>query len=228
MENSESRKLIYQAAKKLFFRDGYTHTTMRGIAGEAGTSVGLPIYYYGSKEKLGVLIYGEVRDKLNAVCFAYYPAPEHAMDRRHLATLSDILLLIDNASYRELYVNVAGSQEMGTYMSKLLPEFNSEGGKFQYLNSLTVSAVKARLVSADLEKYALTREELAQFMFQRYLKLQEYEYSGQADSLFCRFYREYHAFQFRIGESFLLEYDPSVLRRRRESLAAEERESRNA
>lgn len=202
---------------------------MRGIAGEAGTSVGLPIYYYGSKEKLGVEIYCEVRDKLNAVCFAYYPAPEHAVDRRHLATLSDILLLLlDSATYRELYVNVAGSQEMGQYMIKLLPEFNSEGGRFQYLNSLTVSAVKARLVSANLEKCALTREELAQFMFQRYLKLQEYEYSGQAEALFHRFYEEYHAFRFRIGASFSLEYDREVLRRRRDHLAAEERRAQRA
>ena len=224
MDDADGREQIFEAAKKLFYRDGYTHTTMRAIAGEAGTSVGLPTYYFGSKEYLGVQIYCEVRNKLNELCLAYYPAPEYTADRRHLATICDLLLLIDHQTYRELYVNVASSPEMGTYMSSLLgsllPELSGTDDKFRYLNSLTVSAVKARLVSADLDKYKLTRDELAKFMFQRYIRLQEHDYGDQSEELFQRFYREYHSFHFRMGPSFVLEYDTEMLRRRKELLQA--------
>ncbi|MFE3029724.1 TetR/AcrR family transcriptional regulator [Nocardia tengchongensis] len=48
----ETRQQIIDAALRLFEQNGYTKTTMRAIAGEAGVSVGNAYYYFGSKEHL--------------------------------------------------------------------------------------------------------------------------------------------------------------------------------
>lgn len=51
-KGEETRQRIVDAALRLFERDGYTKTTMRAIAGEAGVSVGNAYYYFPSKEHL--------------------------------------------------------------------------------------------------------------------------------------------------------------------------------
>jgi AcrR family transcriptional regulator len=48
----ETRQQIIDAALRLFEQNGYTRTTMRAIAGEAGVSVGNAYYYFTSKEHL--------------------------------------------------------------------------------------------------------------------------------------------------------------------------------
>ncbi|QIS13679.1 TetR/AcrR family transcriptional regulator [Nocardia arthritidis] len=48
----ETRRQIIDAALRLFEQNGYTKTTMRAIAGEAGVSVGNAYYYFTSKEHL--------------------------------------------------------------------------------------------------------------------------------------------------------------------------------
>ncbi|MFQ6397051.1 TetR family transcriptional regulator [Nocardia sp. KC 131] len=48
----ETRQQIIDAALRLFEQNGYTKTTMRAIAGEAGVSVGNAYYYFTSKEHL--------------------------------------------------------------------------------------------------------------------------------------------------------------------------------
>ncbi|MGW4244339.1 TetR family transcriptional regulator [Nocardia sp. NPDC004722] len=47
-----TRQQIIDAALRLFEQNGYTKTTMRAIAGEAGVSVGNAYYYFASKEHL--------------------------------------------------------------------------------------------------------------------------------------------------------------------------------
>lgn len=51
-KGEETRQRIVDAALRLFEADGYTKTTMRAIAGEAGVSVGNTYYYFPSKEHL--------------------------------------------------------------------------------------------------------------------------------------------------------------------------------
>jgi len=49
---AQTRQTIVDTAMRLFRRDGYDRTTMRGIASGAGVSVGNAYYYFASKEHL--------------------------------------------------------------------------------------------------------------------------------------------------------------------------------
>src|SRR5215470_533647 len=49
---AQTRQLIVETALRLFRERGYTETTMRAIAAEAGVSVGNAYYYFDSKEHL--------------------------------------------------------------------------------------------------------------------------------------------------------------------------------
>ncbi|WUC80801.1 TetR family transcriptional regulator [Streptomyces sp. NBC_00536] len=51
-KSEQTRTLILETALKLFQERGYDKTTMRGIAKEAGVSVGNAYYYFESKEHL--------------------------------------------------------------------------------------------------------------------------------------------------------------------------------
>jgi len=51
---------IFNAARKLFLEKGYDGTSLRDIAAEANTSNTMVNYYYRSKDKLFIQVFGEV------------------------------------------------------------------------------------------------------------------------------------------------------------------------
>lgn len=51
-KSEQTRSLILNTAMRLFEERGYEQTTMRGIAQEAGVSVGSAYYYFSGKEQL--------------------------------------------------------------------------------------------------------------------------------------------------------------------------------
>ncbi|WP_116022679.1 TetR/AcrR family transcriptional regulator [Thermomonospora umbrina] len=69
-KSEQTRALIVQTALRLFRERGYEATTMRGIAKEAGVSVGNAYYYFGSKEELIQAYYDELQDDHLAACRA--------------------------------------------------------------------------------------------------------------------------------------------------------------
>ncbi len=62
----ETKEKIYEAAKVLFYENGYTSTTCLKIAKESGANVGLINYYYGSKGGLGIELYNELMSTIKA------------------------------------------------------------------------------------------------------------------------------------------------------------------
>src|ERR1700744_72853 len=52
MEYSEKQLAIMDTAEKLFGQNGFSGTSVRDIADEAGVNVAMISYYFGSKEKL--------------------------------------------------------------------------------------------------------------------------------------------------------------------------------
>ncbi len=49
-KSSVTKENLFQAAMKLFAKDGFESTTMRAIAGQAGVAAGAGYYYFASKE----------------------------------------------------------------------------------------------------------------------------------------------------------------------------------
>jgi AcrR family transcriptional regulator len=63
-----TREQIVAAAMRLFREQGYQGTTMRGVAAEAGVSVGNAYYYFSSKEELIQGYYDQMAAEQTARC----------------------------------------------------------------------------------------------------------------------------------------------------------------
>jgi len=81
---AETRQLILETALRLFRERGYEGTTMRGIAAEAGVSLGNAYYYFKSKEHLIQAYYGRSHDEHLAACVEALES-ERDLKRRLLA-----------------------------------------------------------------------------------------------------------------------------------------------
>lgn len=67
-KSEQTRTLIVETALRLFRERGYDATTMRGIATEAGVSVGNAYYYFASKEELIQAYYDRAQEEHAAAC----------------------------------------------------------------------------------------------------------------------------------------------------------------
>ena len=63
----QTRQRIVDAALRLFAERGYTRTTMRAVAAEAGVSLGNAYYYFGSKDQLVQGFYERMQAQHEAV-----------------------------------------------------------------------------------------------------------------------------------------------------------------
>ena len=64
--SAASREALLAAARELFTTRGYAATNMTDIVAKAGTSVGLPYYYFGSKKKIFVTLWSDYQAKQEA------------------------------------------------------------------------------------------------------------------------------------------------------------------
>ncbi|HEV8629988.1 MAG TPA: TetR family transcriptional regulator [Thermoanaerobaculia bacterium] len=67
-KGERTRELILETALRLFYERGWRKTTMRGIAAEAGVSLGNAYYYFHSKESLIQAIYAQSHEEHMAAC----------------------------------------------------------------------------------------------------------------------------------------------------------------
>lgn len=61
-----TREALLHAARDLFATRGYSATRMADIVEKAGASVGLPYYYFGSKEKIFIALWSDYQSKQEA------------------------------------------------------------------------------------------------------------------------------------------------------------------
>ena len=69
-KGERTRALILQTALRLFRERGYEETTMRGIASEAGVSLGNAYYYFRSKDHLIQAFYAHTHEEHLQACSA--------------------------------------------------------------------------------------------------------------------------------------------------------------
>lgn len=85
-ENLTARS-IFEAAKKLFFENGYCTVTVRDIAEAAGTNIALVSYYYESKDNLANLVYLHLADLAYEAVAAEVPKEFGAAEKFYLDTI---------------------------------------------------------------------------------------------------------------------------------------------
>jgi AcrR family transcriptional regulator len=76
---------VVDTAVRLFREQGYDRTTMRGIAQEAGLSVGNAYYYFPSKEHLVQEFYARIQDEHRAALEPLLANASEFADRLHAA-----------------------------------------------------------------------------------------------------------------------------------------------
>jgi AcrR family transcriptional regulator len=59
VRSASSRQAILDAARQLFAIQGYSATSIAEIVAQAGTSVGLPYYHFGSKKTIFITLWNE-------------------------------------------------------------------------------------------------------------------------------------------------------------------------
>lgn len=84
-KGEQTKRLIVQTAVRLFRDNGYDKTTMRGIAQEAGISVGNAYYYFPSKDHLVQEFYATLQDDTADACADRLAAPGPFEDRLRVA-----------------------------------------------------------------------------------------------------------------------------------------------
>ena len=77
----QTRQLILQTALRLFRERGFTETTMRAIAKEAGVAVGNAYYYVDSKEHLVQGFYDQIQAEHRAAAKQIFAAEKDFADR---------------------------------------------------------------------------------------------------------------------------------------------------
>ncbi|HEY1971389.1 MAG TPA: TetR family transcriptional regulator [Pseudonocardia sp.] len=78
-----TREQIVTAAMRLFREQGYQGTTMRGVAAEAGVSVGNAYYYFASKEQLVQGYYDHMAAEQAARCQQLFANTSDFAERLH-------------------------------------------------------------------------------------------------------------------------------------------------
>lgn len=63
----QTKQMLYDTAKRLFYEKGYADTTVKDIVSEAGAKLGTFTYHYSSKESLAADIYRSFIYELNKV-----------------------------------------------------------------------------------------------------------------------------------------------------------------
>ncbi|WP_063125862.1 TetR/AcrR family transcriptional regulator [Nocardia fusca] len=94
---SNARQRLIDAAEELFLRDGFSRTTIRGIAGHAGVDHALVNYYFGSKEGLFTAVMDLLASPGELVEHATGAGPEHLAPR----LLNALLTTWDSPSVQE-------------------------------------------------------------------------------------------------------------------------------
>ncbi|MDK2936572.1 MAG: TetR/AcrR family transcriptional regulator [Eubacteriaceae bacterium] len=105
----EVKERIYQAAKTLFLELGYKKTTYREIADMVNANGGLITYYYGSKSKLGLMVYNEYMKQIKELVRQQFENKNIEYDLL-IATATEIRvhgrLMLTNRNLRQFYTDL--------------------------------------------------------------------------------------------------------------------------
>lgn len=136
----ETKEKIYSAAKVLFLEKGYKKTTYKHIAEAVSANSGLITYYYGSKSRLGVMVYNEYMSQVKEIVRQQFESLNHDYDLL-LATAAEIRLhgrllllnrnlsifytdlLSENVLYKEFAVAVDYFRELIENYGQAMPEY---------------------------------------------------------------------------------------------------------
>lgn len=158
----ETKRLLLQASRELFYRQGYEQTTTRQIAEKSGTNLGLIKYYFESKADIALLIYLEIRNAFSGWLQQFgYTVPQMYL----IDSALELRLCFNSPPFGRFYDQIYKEPKLrALFQSKVLDSLhmssrvNAMGAGYFTFACLSISAIKPALVSFYLnpggEKYS--------------------------------------------------------------------------
>lgn len=118
---SDIRPRIIQAARERFLQDGVDGASLRSIAGDAGTSIGMIYYYFPTKDDLFLGVVEDVYEKLLADLTVALSADVPADERirrlhRRAGVMNDVEFMVVRIVIREALIS---STRLASLMDRL-------------------------------------------------------------------------------------------------------------
>lgn len=157
--DSTTRDDILVAARKLFGENGFTKTSMRAIAAEAGVDVALVSYHFGSKRGLFTAVMDVPGDPVSRVTAAA-SGPREDLGRRLVTTFisiweSDDMGVALHAMLRSAVNDDGAAKAFGDFASgEMMPAIAKTTG----LSRETVRAVGSCVFGLALMRYLIRAE----------------------------------------------------------------------
>lgn len=158
-KGKETKELIINHCKELFYTHGYKACTTRIIAKEAGVNLGLLNYYFKGKNELGTMIYFGIRDKLNEIIDEIdFNASE--MDHFLFSSSVELYVCLRNVNFAIFYLDMMKEKNVNEKIQNRIIDsikrlgINRDNPSYSLLSAISLSAIKPALVL-----HAITVEE---------------------------------------------------------------------
>ncbi|MBV7276596.1 TetR/AcrR family transcriptional regulator [Clostridium sp. PL3] len=156
----ESKDMIMEAAKKLFFEKGYNKTTTREIAETANVNLGLIPYYFKKKGRIAQIIYDNLIDDLFNLEDLKIFECTNSIERLFMSLILIHKRFLENKSYSKFYLELIYDDIVTSkphkytisIIEEIIDEFNikvSEADLYNYM--IIIKGAERSLIKKKLE-----------------------------------------------------------------------------
>lgn len=198
----DTKNAILETAKTLFYQNGYENTTVRQIASESQTNLGLIKYYFNSKVEIALQIYLSVRD----AC-AEWISEVTSLDQRilHLiSSASELMICFNNPAFCQFYHEIYKEFEVTSYFQQKIYTV-TEGDlskEYMTLASASISAIKPTLINQYIHDTDKTIK--PEFYIRFYMEQQvHFHHLGNVSELCDTAMKELDKLYFNVAPGFI-------------------------
>lgn len=151
-KGNNTKNVILDVSKRLFYNQGYSNTTTRQIAEEAEVNLGLIKYHFDSKADIACSIYLGIRD--------YYDEEFRNQGYKDtelylISSISELILCFTNLNfryfYRDIYKENKLENTLKSHISKYLDNQTTNASSYKILAASCLSKIKPALVDQYIE-----------------------------------------------------------------------------
>ena len=149
-----SERLI-KAAREAFLTQGVDGASLREIAAEAGTSLGMITYYFPTKDDLFLAVLEQVYPKLLADLTAAVANPGDGDLREKIERLYQHLHRVSDEEFAVVRILIREALVSSARLQKLFARFTGAGGHVPLMMSLLAQGQEQRALRTDLPPLGL-------------------------------------------------------------------------
>lgn len=173
-KGTETKNRIIRCARKLFYQNGYSATSMRAISELAGTNIGLMNYYFRGKAEIGMLIYTDIRQAFDDFIAEYEP-DLNAVDTFLFSCAVELYLALENEAFGRFYLELSPEPLFHEKVELIIIDFlmkytAAKDSDQAFLSCLGIMSIKPALVKAACsENNTLTTDAIIRYYLEQQL-----------------------------------------------------------